>query len=326
MKFLHNSIVVSCSLMFCFSVRTEASIISCINGTDADGKACESCGENCNWTFDTESGKLNISGSGKMNDYSGYWDEENKVYVSDTPWSEYKRKIKSVDVQGVSNIGNRAFFGSNGSLESCNIADTVTDIGKGAFYSANLKNIVLPESLENLRESAFEYSGLISAIVPDSVKNMDGRVFAYNGGLVSVVIPDTLTEIKPWGTLGLDYNNIQIICKGTESSCARLASKVEGLGYNMDNFVTADAQYCTGSYIYDENGCHKRNENQCNDTENYYYNGKTCVYRPSSGEIKCENSGFYAGYGYCYRVRYTMEEANSATSDDTENMIEWIFE
>lgn len=40
---------------------------------------------------------------------------------------------------------------------------------------------------------------------------------------------------------------------------------------------------------------------------------------------KCtEGYNFY--YGYCLRTRYTLPEADEATSDDNENSIEWIFE
>ena len=31
-------------------------------------------------------------------------------------------------------------------------------------------------------------------------------------------------------------------------------------------------------------------------------------------------------YNECLRKRYTLPEADAATSDDNENMIEWIFE
>ena len=41
---------------------------------------------------------------------------------------------------------------------------------------------------------------------------------------------------------------------------------------------------------------------------------------------ECKNSNFSLEYGYCYRKRYTLPEADAATSNDNENMIEWIFE
>ena len=40
---------------------------------------------------------------------------------------------------------------------------------------------------------------------------------------------------------------------------------------------------------------------------------------------KC-TEGYTFYYGYCLRTRYTLPEADEATSDDNENSIEWIFE
>ncbi|MBR1399170.1 MAG: hypothetical protein IJ564_03215 [Alphaproteobacteria bacterium] len=51
-----------------------------------------------------------------------------------------------------------------------------------------------------------------------------------------------------------------------------------------------------------------------------------CDFWSSEGCSKCTNSNYSLEYGYCYRKRYTIQEADAATSDDNENMIEWIFE
>ncbi|MBR1399454.1 MAG: hypothetical protein IJ564_04695 [Alphaproteobacteria bacterium] len=41
---------------------------------------------------------------------------------------------------------------------------------------------------------------------------------------------------------------------------------------------------------------------------------------------ECNKEGYKEIDGYCNRIRYTLPEADDATSDDYENMIEWIFE
>ena len=51
-----------------------------------------------------------------------------------------------------------------------------------------------------------------------------------------------------------------------------------------------------------------------------------CDFWSSEGCSKCTNSNYSLEYGYCYRKRYTLPEADAATSNDNENMIEWIFE
>ena len=54
------------------------------------------CGDNLNWSLDTETGLLKITGEGDM---------------SSNPWSSYKHLIKSVEIgNGVTSIGEDAFY------------------------------------------------------------------------------------------------------------------------------------------------------------------------------------------------------------------------
>ena len=309
--------------------ESRAEEISCVNGKYADGTACEKCGDNCNWSFDLESGKLSVTGSGKMyNNYSGSWDSDNKKYISNTPWADYmvNHKIKSVDMQGVENISTYAFSGSNGSLKQANIGDSVKSIGGAAFYGASIKEITLPESLEELEESAFEYSGLTGAVIPDSVTDIHSRAFAYNDNFSTVIIPDTIKNLKGWGIFSLNYDTVKIICKGSEETCAELKKQAQSQGYNVDdNFSYANSEQCTKSYIYENGICHKRNEYQCNSTENYYWNGSGCVYRPSNGKISCYGTSHKENDGYCDRIRYTPAEAAQVLKNDNTNEVTITF-
>jgi hypothetical protein len=80
----------------------------------------------------SEDSTLTISGTGDMPDY---------IYVSPykantfkiAPWFSHKNKIKKVVIEdGVTSIGNEAFFLCS-SLASITIPNSVTSIGKGAF-------------------------------------------------------------------------------------------------------------------------------------------------------------------------------------------------
>ena len=308
--------------------ESQAEVISCVNGKYADGTVCEKCGDNCNWSFDLESGKLSVTGSGKMYGYSGTWDSDNQKYISNTPWADYmlNHKIKSVDVQGVENIGSSAFYGSNGSLKQANIGDSVKSINGGAFYAAGIKEITLPESLEELKPSAFEYSGLNGVVIPDSVTDINGRAFAYNSNFSTVIIPDTIKNIKGLAIFSQNYDTVKIICKGSEKTCAELKKQAQSQGYNVDdNFSYANSEQCTKSYIYENGVCHKRNEYQCNSTENYYWNGSGCVYRPSNGKISCYGTSHKENDGYCDRIRYTPAEAAQVLHNDNTNSVTITF-
>lgn len=57
------------------------------------------CGDNVTWSFNTDTGKLTISGSGPMTNY----------YNSTAPWTSYRDSIISVEFGDlVTSIGNYA--------------------------------------------------------------------------------------------------------------------------------------------------------------------------------------------------------------------------
>ena len=60
------------------------------------------CGTSLNWSFNTTSGILSITGTGAMTNYS---------VSSGSPWYSYKGSIKTITINsGVTSIGNWAFY------------------------------------------------------------------------------------------------------------------------------------------------------------------------------------------------------------------------
>lgn len=91
-----------------------------------------SCGENVNWSLDTDTGALNITGTGAMKNYNS----------SSAPWYRYRSYVKSVNIQnGVTSIGSYAFYSCD-SLTSVTIGDSVESIGYDAFeYCTSLTDV-----------------------------------------------------------------------------------------------------------------------------------------------------------------------------------------
>ena len=215
---LRPSFVQSCSAELYFksfetktiNVFNEGTKKTTLATTDDSGI----CGDNVNYNFTADTGKLKISGSGAMADYSAYG------FSTDTPWEAYKSSIKSVIIDdGVTHIGDNAFnycpsltevsignnvesigtyaFRSCYSLNSVIIPNPVKTISTGAFYvCTGLSSITLPESIVSIGEEAFcKCDSLASIDIPNSVQIIDDMAFASCRNLSEISIGRGLTSI-----------------------------------------------------------------------------------------------------------------------------------
>ena len=237
-----------------------------------------SCGTDCTATLDGE-GNMKITGSGEMRSFHPRC---TPGCTSDSPWLEYKNQIKSVDIQGVSNVGDGAFY--HFPIEKLTLGNTVTDINWDAFEGHHIRILELPDSVTTIGPQAFRSGYLQTLITPDTLTNFGDSFIGY------------ASEMQT--------KTITVICRGDSIKCEAINNKLTGIGYNL-SFSLADDTNCSSA--------------------KYYWNGIICKNRPESGNIECID-GYAANFGNCYRVRYSIPEADEATSNDTENMIEWIFE
>ncbi len=122
----------------------------------------------------------------------------------------------------ITQIANEAFYnysGKSAHIEGIMIPDTVTSIGRAAFYNCkNLKEILLPDSIEIILGSAFlacesiteiNLSGVTSIesrlfeccynlktlTLSDSLEKIDKHAFRYCKSLTQITLPDTVTSI-----------------------------------------------------------------------------------------------------------------------------------
>ena len=143
------------------------------------------CGENATWEFDSETGKLTISGTGAMYDYDS----------TDMPWYENRHDITSIEIgEGITAIGAWAFANSSNAA-SVVIPSSVTTIGEGAFASSSLTSIDIPESVTSIGKDAFYKCKFTTVTIPSSVTVINEQVFQGCKLLESVVIPQGVTSI-----------------------------------------------------------------------------------------------------------------------------------
>lgn len=127
------------------------------------------CGTNVTYTLDTESGVLEISGTGEMEDYD--WSHY-------APWKG--ETVKSIIIQNsVTSIGRLAFY-SCSDLTTVTIPNSVTCINQNAFHScSSLTSLTIPNSVTSIGIAAFYgCSKLTTMNLPNSVTSIGNSAFS----------------------------------------------------------------------------------------------------------------------------------------------------
>ena len=184
--------------------------------------------------WELEGGKLTISGSGMMANYTG-------STANTRPWNSQIASITNVEIQsGVTSIGSFAFascsgltsvtfeenskltsiemnaFSSCSNLKEIKNLPTVTSIGKQAFsgctkladddgfvilnrilygYIGSATNVEIPNTVTSIWGFAFEGKTIKSVTIPSSVTSIEMNAFNGCSSLESVTIPNSVTSI-----------------------------------------------------------------------------------------------------------------------------------
>ena len=98
--------------------------------------------------------------------------------------------------EGVTSIGNNAFYECTG-LTSVTIPSTITTIGNKAFFGCTgLTSVTIPSTVTEIRDSAFNLcSSLTSVTIPSTVTTIGMYAFCGCTGLNPLTVPNTVTTI-----------------------------------------------------------------------------------------------------------------------------------
>ena len=207
----------------------------------------EGDGSNLQWSFDTETGDMTITGGGDMKDFE--WNSD--AGQSDAPWFSYQPYIKSLIFEdGVTSIGNEAFDNCP-TLETITLPATLTRIGDFALQNCPLlTSISIPASVTTIGEGAFiESVGLQSFNVDEanvSYCSIDAVLFTKDQKTLiafppskqgTYIIPDGVTNIRDYAFCKCDAltsieisNSVTNIGNGAFYSCTGLTSVTLGGG------------------------------------------------------------------------------------------------
>ena len=124
------------------------------------------------WSYDKTACKLSITGNGAMDDWTS-------STLSTRPWSSYMNSVRYIEIgDGITSIGNYAFYQNTSLLKNIHIASTVTSIGDYSFFNCEvLPLVVIPEGVKKIGAYAFY------------------RIGRLNNKSASVVLPSTLNTI-----------------------------------------------------------------------------------------------------------------------------------
>jgi len=201
------------------------------------------CGENLTWSFDSETGTLTISGTGAMTGFVFY-----------PPWYNYHDSISVIMIEdSVTSIADNAFSNfqnGNFSIKSVTIGNSVTNIGKRAFYQClGLTSVTIGNSVTSIGDHAFfTCFGLVSINIPESVTSIGDYAFSDCYGLTSVTIPNNVTSIGDWV-----FNNCFNLSSIEVDSNNPLYASENGILFNKEKTTLT---YCpegkSGQYIIPE--------------------------------------------------------------------------
>ena len=148
------------------------------------------CGISAIWHFDEETGVLTISGTGAMKDYAS---------AAKAPWYQHRDKIIKVAIEaGVTSVGEYA-FGGYAAVESVELADTVTVLGKYAFQANTKLSDISLSGVSKIGDYTFDGCTGLARVELDSAQEIGRNAFYGCSGLTSVSLGSETIRVVSMG-------------------------------------------------------------------------------------------------------------------------------
>jgi len=149
------------------------------------------CGGGLGWDYHNHVLTFNYDGvgTGVMNNYT-------RTGTTRAPWYSNRYDITSVVLpEGLTHIGDYAFYSLSGLTNTVALPSTLTSIGEYAFNGTYITSISLPSGMTTVGINAFNLcSKLASVTIPSSVTSIGANAFAGTK-IASITLPDGLTSI-----------------------------------------------------------------------------------------------------------------------------------
>lgn len=173
MKSKKNIIILAAALLFVIWMPKESAM----------GAVTGSCGENSQYSYNTATGVMTISGKGE---------------IKSSPWKvDYINSIKTVVVkEGITSIASTVFSGHT-ALTSVKLPNSLTYIGMNAFAGCSaLKSITIPKNVTDCGGYCFLNSGVTTVTFADGMVKIPNFIFHSCKSLKKINFPKTLKVIE----------------------------------------------------------------------------------------------------------------------------------
>ena len=170
------------------------------------------CGTNLNWSLNTETGILDIVGSGAMSNYS----------LDGPPWWNYHNDITKINLpEGLTTVGGSVFT-SCIEVKTISIPESVTVIYEYAFSSCGLTSLYIPKNVTNIYKGAFSGCTSLTSLTceaptpPKPTKyswdtESQTDIFADVDKSIPLYVPETSINDYKTADQWKDFTNIRAI-------------------------------------------------------------------------------------------------------------------
>ena len=261
------------------------------------------CGENLKWSFNADTGTLDITGAGPMYNFK-------KDCPLTIPWKKFSKDIKSVNMADtVTSIGDYAFANCV-NLTSVTIPDSVTSIGSSAFYDCySLTSMIL------LSPTTTIYNNSSTIPTTTTIYGFAGSTAeAYADEYSRTFVPfasDLITVFEFSATFEADAENA-----GVYSSVSTLNRT------NNDGTIMLDFLYAEGAsgalYIKDSDGAYQPlygsdgNALALGETETFI----AVIYDNKNGLVRYYVNNSLPRYGKSKALAYDLPISDDFTKGD----------
>mgnify|MGYP004638474653 FL=1 len=215
-------LLIAITFLFSVPMQTQINIVHLTARAASTGK----CGTNLTWHLND--GVLTISGTGAMTDYK---------YGAQSPFCSNKSIEKVILEDGVTSIGNNAFYSCSG-INEVTISESVERIGDYAFvWCTGLQEINIPDGVTSIGKTVFQSCKSLKKItIGSGLETLDsesGGMFFYCDQLMTFEVDDSNEFFSADNGVLFNKDKTSLICypKGSEQTTYDIPTGVTCIGY-----------------------------------------------------------------------------------------------